>query len=103
MPRRRPFGTAGSIPGIWAISMALEICLSLAERKEVIILSNGKNIYPEEVEAHYLKSPYVGEIAVMGLEGRPGEDQAACRRSSEFRCAQTTEDRQRERSDPLRH
>jgi len=39
-------------------------------KKEVIVLSNGKNIYPEEVEAHYLKSPYIGEIAVMGLEGR---------------------------------
>jgi long-chain acyl-CoA synthetase len=43
-------------------------------KKEVIILSNGKNIYPEEVEAHYLQSPYVGEIAVMGLESGPGED-----------------------------
>ena len=43
-------------------------------KKEVIVLSNGKNIYPEEVEAHYLKSPYVGEIAVMGIEGVPGED-----------------------------
>jgi len=43
-------------------------------KKEVIILSNGKNIYPEEVEAHYLKSPYVGEIAVMGLEDGPGEE-----------------------------
>jgi long-chain acyl-CoA synthetase len=43
-------------------------------KKEVIVLSNGKNIYPEEVEAHYLKSAYIGEIAVMGLEGRPGED-----------------------------
>jgi long-chain acyl-CoA synthetase len=43
-------------------------------KKEIIVLSNGKNIYPEEVEAHYLRSPYVGEIAVIGLEGRPGED-----------------------------
>jgi long-chain acyl-CoA synthetase len=43
-------------------------------KKEVIVLSNGKNIYPEEVEAHYLKSPYIGEIAVMGVEGRPGEE-----------------------------
>jgi long-chain acyl-CoA synthetase len=43
-------------------------------RKELIVLSNGKNIYPEEVETHYLKSPYIGEIAVMGLEGRAGED-----------------------------
>jgi len=43
-------------------------------KKEVIILSNGKNIYPEEVEADYLKSAYISEIAVMGLESGPGED-----------------------------
>ena len=42
-------------------------------KKEVIILSNGKNVYPEEVEAHYLKSPYIKEISVLGLEGRPGD------------------------------
>jgi long-chain acyl-CoA synthetase len=41
-------------------------------KKEVIVLSNGKNIYPEEVEAHYLKSPYIKELAVMGVEGKPG-------------------------------
>ncbi len=42
-------------------------------KKEVIVLSNGKNVYPEEIEAHYLKSPIIKEIAVMGLEGKPGE------------------------------
>lgn len=42
-------------------------------RKEVIVLSNGKNVYPEEIEAHYLKSPYIKEICVMGLEARPGD------------------------------
>jgi len=42
-------------------------------KKEVIVLSNGKNVYPEEIEAYYLKSPYIKEIAVMGLEGKPGE------------------------------
>jgi len=42
-------------------------------KKELIVLSNGKNVYPEEIEAHYLKSPYIKEIAVMGLEGKPGE------------------------------
>jgi long-chain acyl-CoA synthetase len=42
-------------------------------KKEVIVLSNGKNIYPEEVEAHYLKSPYIKELAVMGLEAHPAE------------------------------
>ena len=45
-------------------------------KKEVIILSNGKNIYPEEIETHYLKSPYIKEICVMGLEGRPGDPAA---------------------------
>ena len=37
------------------------------------MLSNGKNVYPEEIEAHYLKSPFIKEICVMGLEGRPGD------------------------------
>jgi long-chain acyl-CoA synthetase len=41
-------------------------------KKEVIVLSNGKNVYPEEIEAHYLNSPFIKEIAVMGLEGKPG-------------------------------
>jgi long-chain acyl-CoA synthetase len=43
-------------------------------KKEIIVLSNGKNVYPEEIEAHYLKSLYIKEIAVMGLEGKAGED-----------------------------
>jgi len=43
-------------------------------KKEVIVLSNGKNVYPEEIEAHYLKSPYIKEIAVLGFEGKPGGD-----------------------------
>ena len=41
--------------------------------KELIVLSNGKNIYPEEIEVHYLKSPYIKEICVMGLEAVPGD------------------------------
>jgi long-chain acyl-CoA synthetase len=42
-------------------------------QKEVIVLSNGKNVYPEEIEAHYLKSPFIKELAVMGLEGKAAE------------------------------
>src|ERR1035438_4571914 len=42
-------------------------------RKEVIVLANGKNIYPEEVETHYLQSAYVKEICVLALEGRAGD------------------------------
>jgi long-chain acyl-CoA synthetase len=41
--------------------------------KEVIVLSSGKNIYPEEIEDYYLKSPWIKEICVLGLEGKPGE------------------------------
>jgi len=42
-------------------------------KKEIIVLSNGKNIYPEEVETHYLQSQYIKEMAVLGLEAQPGE------------------------------
>lgn len=42
-------------------------------RKEIIVLANGKNVYPEEIESHYQKSPYVKEICVMALEARPGD------------------------------
>ena len=33
--------------------------------KEVIVLSSGKNIYPEEVEEPYLKSPYIKEVCLV--------------------------------------
>lgn len=36
--------------------------------KEVIVLSSGKNVYPEEVEKHYLRIPLIKEICVFGLE-----------------------------------
>ena len=38
-------------------------------KKEIIVLSSGKNIYPEEVEAHYTKSPYIKEMCVLGIGG----------------------------------
>lgn len=43
-------------------------------KKDVIILSNGKNVYPEEIEAHYLQSPFIKEICVIGMEGAAGAD-----------------------------
>ena len=36
-------------------------------KKEMIVLASGKNIYPEEIEAHYRQSAYVKEICVLGL------------------------------------
>ena len=42
--------------------------------KDVIVLSSGKNIYPEEIESYYLRSPWIKEVCVLGLESRkPGE------------------------------
>jgi long-chain acyl-CoA synthetase len=38
--------------------------------KEVIVLSSGKNIYPEDVEKTYLKIPLVKEICVAAAEER---------------------------------
>ena len=43
-------------------------------KKEVIILANGKNVYPEEIEAHYLQSPLIKELCVMGMEGAGGTE-----------------------------
>jgi long-chain acyl-CoA synthetase len=37
------------------------------------VLANGKNVYPEEIELHYLQAQYVKEICVMALESRPGD------------------------------
>jgi long-chain acyl-CoA synthetase len=42
-------------------------------RKEIIVLANGKNVYPEEIEAHYLQTQNIKEICVMALEARPGD------------------------------
>lgn len=36
-------------------------------KKEVIVLPSGKNIYPDELETHYLQSPCIQEIAVVGI------------------------------------
>jgi long-chain acyl-CoA synthetase len=39
----------------------------VGRKKDVIILPSGKNVYPEDVEAHYARSPLVGEICVLGV------------------------------------
>ncbi len=40
--------------------------------KEVIVLSSGKNIYPEEVEEPYLKSPYIKEVCLVSQTAERG-------------------------------
>ena len=44
-------------------------------KKEVIVLSSGKNIYPEEIEAQYAQSPFIKELCVVGM-ALPGEPAA---------------------------
>lgn len=34
-------------------------------KNEMIVLSSGKKIYPEEVEEHYLQSPFISEICLL--------------------------------------
>ncbi len=49
-------------------------------KKEVIVLPNGKNIYPDELETHYLQSPCIQEIAVIGFPAARKEA-SGCMRS----------------------
>ena len=37
-------------------------------KKNIIILSNGKNVYPEEIETEFLRIPYVDEVIVFGRD-----------------------------------
>jgi long-chain acyl-CoA synthetase len=41
--------------------------LSITGRsKDVIVLANGENVYPEELEMHYSRSPFIKEICIVG-------------------------------------
>ena len=41
-------------------------------KKEVIVLANGKNLYPDELETHFLQCPYIQEIAIVGIRSDDG-------------------------------
>jgi long-chain acyl-CoA synthetase len=47
--------------------------------KNVIVLKNGKNVYPEEVEQRLLKSPYIEEVVVSGAAGGEGRQDVVVR------------------------
>jgi long-chain acyl-CoA synthetase len=42
-------------------------------KKNLIVSAGGKNIYPEEIEAHFADSRVTGEILVVGRKTRAGE------------------------------
>src|SRR5260370_8702217 len=45
--------------------------------KEIIVDTNGKNVYPDELEEIYSDSPYVKELSIVGLTDGIGE-KVAC-------------------------
>ncbi|HEY3041773.1 MAG TPA: AMP-binding protein [Pyrinomonadaceae bacterium] len=45
--------------------------------KEIIVDTNGKNVYPDELEEIYLNSPHVKELSIVGLPDGAGE-KVAC-------------------------
>ena len=45
--------------------------------KEIIVDTNGKNVYPDELEETYANSPYVKELSIVGLPDGLGE-KVAC-------------------------
>ncbi|NMA93464.1 MAG: AMP-binding protein [Clostridiales bacterium] len=47
-------------------------------KKNVIVTKNGKNIFPEEVEYYLLKSPYIEEVIVRGVQDEGKSDLVVC-------------------------
>ena len=47
-------------------------------KKNVIVLSNGKNIYPEEIENYIYSIPYVADAIVKAEKNNNGEEIALC-------------------------
>ena len=45
-------------------------------KKNIIVLSNGKNIYPEEIEGYIQAIDYVTEVIVRGLQDEKGYESA---------------------------
>ena len=45
----------------------------VGRKKDVIALPSGKNVFPEDVEAHYERSPFVSEICVLGIKDETSE------------------------------
>ena len=77
---KRPDLTADAIKDGWFytgdygyINKKDEIVIT-GRKKNIIIMSNGKNIYPEELELKISTLPYVTEVVVSGIKNEHGED-----------------------------
>lgn len=47
-------------------------------KKNVIVLDNGKNVYPEEIENYIMGIEYISEVVVKGVKNEIGQDIALC-------------------------
>ena len=47
-------------------------------KKNLIVLKNGKNVYPEEIEGYLQNIPYVSEVVVYAVRNESGEETALC-------------------------
>ena len=47
-------------------------------KKNLIVLDNGKNVYPEEIENYILAIPYIAEVIVKGIKNEIGQETGLC-------------------------
>jgi long-chain acyl-CoA synthetase len=50
----------------------------VGRKKDVILDATGKNVYPDELEELYARTPLLAEISVVGLPDGKGHERVAC-------------------------
>lgn len=64
--------------GDYGMINSKEQLIITGRKKNIIVLSNGKNVYPEEIENYIQSIPYIKEVVVYGLKNEYGEEYKLC-------------------------